>query len=49
MAKSNKDEILTIRVTKEIKKLLQVLAEKDQRSLSDYIRIQLEKLAKSDK
>lgn len=43
--KDNKTVNINIRVTEEIKKQLQQLADNDRRSLSDYIRLQLEKIA----
>jgi hypothetical protein len=47
--KENKRVNINLRVTEETKKELLKMAEKDRRSLSDYIRLQLEKLAASDK
>jgi predicted DNA-binding protein len=44
-----KDEIINIRVEPEVKKKLQVLADKDSRTLSDYIRLQLKKLVEKTK
>jgi predicted transcriptional regulator len=44
MKLDNKTEMLTIRIDKETKGKLQLMADKDRRSLSDYIRLQLEKL-----
>lgn len=49
MAKDNKSEYVGIRMTKELKDKLQAMADKDSRSLSDYIHIQLEKIAKVGK
>jgi len=49
MAKDNKIEYVGIRMTKELKDKLQVLADKESRTLSDYIHIQLEKIAKIGK
>ena len=40
----SKDNQIVIRVEPELKKKLQELAKKDRRTLSDYIRIQLENL-----
>ncbi len=40
-----KDTTIIIRVEEDLKKKLQVMADKDSRKLSDYIRLQLEKLA----
>lgn len=39
-----KDETIVIRVDSELKMKLQKLADRDKRKLSDYIRLQLEKL-----
>jgi len=47
--KENKNVNINIRVTNDIKKELLKLADKDRRSLSDYIRLQLEKLAEANK
>ncbi len=44
MVKGNKTEAIPLRVTPELKRKLQVLADKDTRTLSDYIRLQLEKI-----
>lgn len=43
------DETVIIRVSKELKKALQKLADADRRKLSDYLRIQLEDLVTSKK
>ncbi|HEX5002064.1 MAG TPA: ribbon-helix-helix protein, CopG family [Bacteroidia bacterium] len=40
-----KNETIIIRTDEELKKRLQEMAEKDHRTLSDFIRLQLEKLA----
>lgn len=40
-----KSETIIIRVDEKLKAKLQAMAEKDQRTLSDFIRLQLEKLA----
>lgn len=40
------DEVIFMRINKDLKKKLNDLAVKDQRSLADYIRIQLSKLIK---
>ena len=45
----NKTEMVTIRIDKGTKEKLQVMASNDRRSLSDYIRVQLEKLVESQK
>jgi hypothetical protein len=45
MTKGNKSEIVPIRLTPELKKALQYMADKDSRSLSDFIRVQLSKIA----
>lgn len=42
MNKGNKSEAIPLRVTPELKKKLQSLADKDHRTLSDFIRLQLE-------
>lgn len=44
-----KEEILNIRIDSELKKKLQVMADKDSRTLSDYVRLQLKKLAEKAK
>lgn len=44
-----KDEIINIRVEPEVKQKLQALADKDSRTLSDYIRLQLKKLVEKTK
>jgi predicted transcriptional regulator len=44
-----KDETLIIRIDSELKKKLKTLAEKDSRSLSDYVYLQLKKLAEKAK
>jgi uncharacterized protein (DUF1778 family) len=43
--KENKTVNINIRVSEEVKKELTRLAEIDRRTLSDFIRLQLEKLA----
>jgi uncharacterized protein (DUF1778 family) len=43
--KENKTMNINIRVSEEVKKELTRLAEIDRRTLSDFIRLQLEKLA----
>ncbi len=45
----DKDTTIVIRVDKDLKNKLQTLAEKDNRSLSDYIRLQLKKLVDKTK
>jgi uncharacterized protein (DUF1778 family) len=47
--KENKTVNINLRVTEDTKKELLQLADKDRRSLSDYIRLQLEKLAETNK
>lgn len=37
----DKDEALRLRLSKDLKQELQLLADKDQRKLSDYIRLEL--------
>lgn len=49
MKQENKTEMLTIRIDKGTKDKLQVMAEVERRSLSDYIRLQLEKLVEATK
>lgn len=44
-----KDEMLRLRLSKELKVELQKLADADNRKLSDYIRLQLVKIAKKSK
>ena len=46
---NNKTEMINIRIDKSTKQKLQVLADNDRRSLSDYVRIQLEKLVETTK
>ena len=46
--KENKTVNINLRVTGDTKKELLKLADKDRRSLSDYIRLQLEKLANTN-
>lgn len=45
----DKDATIIIRVDKDLKTKLQTLADKDNRSLSDYIRLQLKKLTEKTK
>ncbi len=45
----DKDTTIIIRVDKDLKNKLQTLADKDSRSLSDYIRLQLKKLTEKTK
>lgn len=45
----SKEGFLAIRIDQDLKKKLKVLADKDSRSLSDFIRIQLKKLAEKAK
>ena len=47
MKQDNKTEMLTIRIDKGTKDKLQVMAETERRSLSDFVRLQLEKLVES--
>ena len=49
VTKDNKTEYLNIRMTKELKDKLHAMADKDSRTLSDYIHIQLEKIASKGK
>lgn len=44
--KPTKDEMIFIRLGSELKAKLQVLADKDSRNLSDYLRLQLMKMVK---
>ena len=44
-----KEEIVTIRMEEDLKKELQKLADKDQRNLSDYLRLQLKRLVEASK
>lgn len=48
-ANDNKTEMITIRIDKGTKDKLQVMADNDRRSLSDFIRVQLEKLVAASK
>jgi predicted transcriptional regulator len=43
------ETILTIRITNDLKKSLQKLADADRRKLSDFVRVQLEILVESKK
>ena len=45
----NKTEMITIRIDKGTKEKLQTMADNDHRKLSDYIRVQLEKLVEATK
>lgn len=45
----DKDTTIIIRVEQDLKNKLQTLADKDNRSLSDYIRLQLKKLTEKTK
>ena len=49
MAVMNKTELIPIRVEPKLKKELVRLAEKDRRNLSDFIRVELEKLVERSK
>lgn len=49
MKVDNKTEMVTIRIDKGTKEKLQLMANADKRSLSDYIRIQLEKVVENNK
>jgi antitoxin component of RelBE/YafQ-DinJ toxin-antitoxin module len=44
-----KNETLIIRIDADLKKKLKTMAEKDNRSLSDYVHLQLKKLAEKAK
>ncbi|HRH04176.1 MAG TPA: CopG family transcriptional regulator [Bacteroidia bacterium] len=44
-----KEKILNIRIDEDLKKKLQTMADKDSRTLSDYIRLQLKKLVEKSK
>jgi predicted transcriptional regulator len=44
-----KEEIVTIRMEEDLKKELQKLADKDQRNLSDYLRLQLKRFVETSK
>jgi len=44
-----KEEIVTIRMDADLKDALQKLADKDQRNLSDYLRLQLKRLVETSK
>jgi hypothetical protein len=46
---NNKTEMITIRIDRGTKEKLQVMADNDRRSLSDYIRVQLEKIVELSK
>ena len=47
--KDNKTESITFRTTKELKASLQQMADKDARTLSNYIEILLEKIVTTSK
>lgn len=47
--KDNKTESITFRTTKELKNILQKMADKDKRTLSNTIELLLENAAKSSK
>jgi hypothetical protein len=49
MDRDNKTVNINIRVTETVKRELLSLADIDRRSLSDYIRLQLERLAEATK
>lgn len=49
MEKGNKTVNINLRVTDKTKKELEKLAEIDRRTLSDYIRLYLEKLVEANK
>jgi hypothetical protein len=44
-----KDTTIILRVEESLKKTLQTMADKDSRKLGDFIRLQLEKIAKQAK
>jgi antitoxin component of RelBE/YafQ-DinJ toxin-antitoxin module len=44
-----KQEILNIRIDSDLKKKLQMMADNDNRTLSDFVRLQLQKLADKTK
>lgn len=44
-----KDTTIILRVEKTLKSKLQSMADKDSRTLADFIRLQLEKIAKTAK
>lgn len=49
MNQDNRTEMITIRIDKGTKEKLQTMAQADSRKLSDYIRLQLEKLVETQK
>ena len=49
MKQDNKTEMVTIRIDKGTKEKLQLMAEIERRSLSDYIRLQLERIVENTK
>lgn len=49
MDKENKSVTVNLRIEEALKEQLQKLAEQDRRTLSDFIRLQLEKLVKPTK
>lgn len=44
-----KDTTIIVRVEESLKKKLQTMADKDSRKLGDFVRLQLEKIAKEAK
>lgn len=44
-----KEETIIVRVDPELKKKLQAMADKDSRTLSDFVRLQLKKLTEKSK
>lgn len=44
-----KTDMLTIRIDKKTKAILKEMADKDRRSLSDWIRLELEKISTASK
>jgi predicted transcriptional regulator len=45
----SKEKFIAIRIDEDLKRKLQIMADKDSRSLSDYIRLQLKKLVEKVK
>ena len=44
-----KEIVITVRIEPDMKKELEKLAQKDERKLSDYIRVQLKKIIEENK
>ncbi len=49
MTKGNKDSVINLRVSEQLKKEIKKLADNDRRNLSDFINVQLEILVEKSK